>query len=196
MSSYMIPNVIVDQGGRGERVMDVYSHLLAGRIIYLGTAIDAGVANALVAQLLHLEESNPDKDVNFYINCEGGDPSAMLAVYDTLRYIRPKVATLCVGQAVGVGAVLLASGAEGMRSALPHARIVLDQPAGQGRGPIPDLIIQADELVRVRDSMEQILSRHTGQTAEQLRADTDRDRVFTAEAAKAYGLVDNILETQ
>ncbi|WP_112140987.1 ClpP family protease [Glycomyces dulcitolivorans] len=195
MSSYMIPNVIVDQG-RGERVMDVYSHLLAGRIIYLGTAIDAGVANALVAQLLHLEEANPDKDVNFYINCEGGDPSAMLAVYDTLRYIRPNVATLCVGQAIGVGAVLLASGTEGMRSALPHARIVLDQPAGQGRGTIPDLIIQADELVRVRDSMEQILSRHTGQTAEQLRLDTDRDRVFTAEAAKAYGLVDNILETQ
>ncbi len=191
----MIPNVIVDQG-RGERVMDVYSHLLAGRIIYLGTAIDAGVANALVAQLLHLEEANPDKDVNFYINCEGGDPSAMLAVYDTLRYIRPNVATLCVGQAIGVGAVLLASGTEGMRSALPHARIVLDQPAGQGRGTIPDLIIQADELVRVRDSMEQILSRHTGQTAEQLRLDTDRDRVFTAEAAKAYGLVDNILETQ
>jgi ATP-dependent Clp protease protease subunit len=191
----MIPNVIVDQG-RGERVMDVYSHLLAGRIIYLGTAIDAGVANALVAQLLHLEEANPDKDVNFYINCEGGDPSAMLAVYDTLRYIRPNVATLCVGQAIGVGAVLLASGTEGMRSALPHARIVLDQPAGQGRGTIPDLIIQADELVRVRDSMEQILSRHTGQAAEQLRLDTDRDRVFTAEAAKAYGLVDNILETQ
>jgi ATP-dependent Clp protease protease subunit len=195
VSSYMIPNVIVDQG-RGERVMDVYSHLLAGRIIYLGTAIDAGVANALVAQLLHLEEANPDKDVNFYINCEGGDPSAMLAVYDTLRYIRPNVATLCVGQAIGVGAVLLASGTEGMRSALPHARIVLDQPAGQGRGTIPDLIIQADELVRVRDSMEQILSRHTGQAAEQLRLDTDRDRVFTAEAAKAYGLVDNILETQ
>ncbi|WP_106365536.1 MULTISPECIES: ClpP family protease [Glycomyces] len=195
MSSYMIPNVIVDQG-RGERVMDVYSHLLSGRIIYLGTAIDAGVANALVAQLLHLEEANPDKDVNLYINCEGGDPSAMLAVYDTLRYIRPKVATLCVGQAVGVGAVLLAAGSEGMRSALPHARIVLDQPGGQGRGPIPDLIIQADELVRVRDSMEQILARHTGQTAEQLRIDTDRDRVFTPEAAKAYGLVDNILEVQ
>ncbi|MQM24126.1 ClpP family protease [Glycomyces albidus] len=195
MSSYMIPNVIVDQG-RGERVMDVYSHLLSGRIIYLGTAIDAGVANALVAQLLHLEEANPDKDVNFYINCEGGDPSAMLAVYDTLRYIRPNVATLCVGQAMGVGAVLLAAGAEGKRSALPHARIVLDQPAAQGRGTIPDLIIQADEVVRVRDSIEQILARHTGQSAEQLRADTDRDRVFTAETARDYGLIDNILEPQ
>jgi ATP-dependent Clp protease protease subunit len=195
MSSYMIPNVIVDQG-RGERVMDVYSHLLSGRIIYLGTAIDAGVANALVAQLLHLEEANPDKDVNFYINCEGGDPSAMLAVYDTLRYIRPNVATLCVGQAMGVGAVLLAAGTEGKRSALPHARIVLDQPAAQGRGTIPDLIIQADEVVRVRDSIEQILARHTGQPAEQLRADTDRDRVFTAETARDYGLIDNILEPQ
>ena len=195
MSSYMIPNVIVDQG-RGERVMDVYSHLLSGRIIYLGTAIDAGVANALVAQLLHLEEANPDKDVNFYINCEGGDPSAMLAVYDTLRYIRPNVATLCVGQAMGVGAVLLAAGTEGKRSALPHARIVLDQPAAQGRGTIPDLIIQADEVVRVRDSIEQILARHTEQTAEQLRTDTDRDRVFTAETARDYGLIDNILEPQ
>ncbi|GAA2309535.1 ATP-dependent Clp protease proteolytic subunit [Glycomyces scopariae] len=195
MSSYMIPNVIVDQG-RGERVMDVYSHLLSERVIYLGTAVDAGVANALVAQLLHLEAINTDKDINLYINCEGGDPSAMLAVYDTMRYIKPQIATTCIGQAVAVGAVLLAAGAEGKRSALPHARIVLDQPAAQGRGTIPDLIIQADEVVRVRDGIERILSRHTGQTVEALRVDTDRDRVFTAEAAKDYGLIDNILETQ
>ncbi|WP_030159539.1 ClpP family protease [Glycomyces sp. NRRL B-16210] len=193
MSSYMIPNVIVDHA-RGERVMDVYSHLLSERIIYLGTAIDAGVANALVAQLLHLEAANPDRDIRLYINCEGGDPSAMLGIYDTLRYIKPDVATTCVGQAVAVGAVLLAAGAEGKRAALPHARIVLDQPAAQGRGTIPDLILQADEVVRVRDSIEQILAKHTGQRAETLRTDTDRDRVFTSDAAKRYGLIDHVLE--
>lgn len=193
MSTYTIPNVIVDHA-RGERVMDVYSHLLTERIIYLGTAIDAGVANALVAQLLHLEAANPERDIRLYINCEGGDPSAMLGIYDTLRHIKSDVATTCVGQAVAVGAVLLAAGAEGKRSALPHARIVLDQPAAQGRGTIPDLILQADEVVRVRDSIEQILAEHTGQRAETLRTDTDRDRVFTAEAAKRYGLIDHVLE--
>lgn len=193
MSTYTIPNVIA-QHPRGERIMDVYSHLLSERIIYLGTGIDAGVANALVAQLLHLEAVNPDRDIQLYINCEGGDPSAMLGVYDTLRYIRPQVATTCVGQAVAAGAVLLAAGAPGKRAALPHARIVLDQPAAQGRGAIPDLILQADEVVRVRADIEKILSRHTGQSPETLRADTDRDRVFAAEAAKAYGLVDHVME--
>ncbi|MBD0324457.1 MAG: ATP-dependent Clp protease proteolytic subunit [Aldersonia sp.] len=193
MSSYTIPNVIA-QHPRGERIMDVYSHLLAERIVYLGTAIDAGVANALVAQLIYLESSNPDSDINFYINCEGGDPSAMLAVYDTMRYIRPNVATTCVGQAIAVGAVLLSAGAEGKRAALPHARIILHQPAAQGRGAIPDLILQADEVVRVRADMERILSRHTGQTTETLRADTAHDRVFTASAALEYGLLDHIVE--
>jgi ATP-dependent Clp protease, protease subunit len=193
MSSYTIPNVIA-QHPRGERVLDVYSHLLAERVVYLGTGIDAGVANALVAQLLHLEAENPDREVQFYINCEGGDPSAMLAVYDTMRYIRPPVATICVGQAVSVGAVLLAAGAPGRRSALPHARIVLHQPAAQGRGAIPDLILQADEVVRVRADIEQILSRHTGRSTETLRADTDHDRVFTAEGARDYGLIDAILD--
>jgi ATP-dependent Clp protease, protease subunit len=193
MSSYTIPNVIA-QHPRGERVLDVYSHLLAERVVYLGTGIDAGVANALVAQLLHLEADNPDREVQFYINCEGGDPSAMLAVYDTMRYIRPPVATICVGQAVSVGAVLLAAGAPGRRSALPHARIVLHQPAAQGRGAIPDLILQADEVVRVRADIEQILSRHTGRSTETLRADTDHDRVFTAEGARDYGLIDAILD--
>lgn len=193
MSTYTIPSVIT-KNPRGERVMDVYSHLLSERIIYLGTAIDAGVANALVAQLLHLEADNPEADVQLYINCEGGDPSAMLAVYDTLQYIRPDVGTICVGQAVAVGAVLLAAGAPGKRSALPHTRVVLHQPAAQGRGAIPDLIIQADELVRVRADMEEILSRHTGQSLETLRADTDHDRVFTARAAQAYGLLDTVLE--
>lgn len=193
MNSYMIPNVIA-QHPRGERVMDVYSHLLAERVVYLGTVVDAGVANALVAQLLHLEAENPDREINLYINCEGGDPSAMLAVYDTMRYIRPQVATTCVGQAVAVGAVLLAGGAPGKRALLPHARVVLHQPAAQGRGAIPDLILQADEVVRIRADMERILARHTLQDVATLRADTDRDRVFCAHAAKDYGLVDTVIE--
>ncbi|SES05656.1 ATP-dependent Clp protease, protease subunit [Propionibacterium cyclohexanicum] len=193
MSSYTIPHVI-EQNPRGERIMDVYSHLLTERIIYLGTAIDAGVANALIAQLLYLESSSPDSDVQLYINCEGGDPSAMLAVYDTMRYIRSQVATTCVGQAVGVGADLLAGGADGKRSALPHARIVLHQPAAQGQGSIPDLIVQADEVVRIRAEIEALLARHTGQSPERLRADTDRDRVFTASGALDYGLLDQVIE--
>lgn len=193
MSTYTIPNVIA-QHPRGERVMDVYSHLLTERIIYLGTAIDAGVANALIAQLLHLEASSPDLDIELYINCEGGDPSAMLAIYDTMQYVRPSVATTCVGQAVSAGAVLLAAGAAGKRRALPHARIILHQPAVQGRGAIPDLILQADEIIRIRSDMEDILSRHTGQSLETLRADTDRDRVFTATSAHDYGLLDHVIE--
>ncbi|GAA2225314.1 ATP-dependent Clp protease proteolytic subunit [Herbiconiux moechotypicola] len=193
MSSYTIPTVIA-RHPNGDRAMDVYSHLLSERVVYLGTAIDAGVANALVAQLLHLESENPDREIQFYINCEGGDPSAMLAVYDTMRYIRPPVATIGVGQAIAVGAVLLAAGAEGRRSALPHARVVLHQPAAQGRGTIPDLILQADEVVRVRADIEHILARHTGRSTAELRADTDHDRVFTATAAKEYGLIDAIIE--
>ena len=193
MSTYTIPNVIAAHP-RGERIMDVYSHLLTERVVYLGTAIDAGVANALVAQLLFLEADNPDRDIQLYINCEGGDPSAMLGVYDTMRYIRPQISTICVGQAIAVGAVLLAAGTPGKRAALPHARIVLHQPAAQGRGPIPDLILQADEVVRVRADIERILSRHTGQEIARLRADTDHDRVFTAENARMYGLVDQVIE--
>jgi ATP-dependent Clp protease, protease subunit len=193
MSSYTIPNVIA-RDSRGERVMDVYSHLLTERIIYLGTAIDAGVANALIAQLLFLEQDDPGSEIQLYVNCEGGDPSAMLAVYDTMRFIKPSVATTCVGQAIGVGAHLLAAGAEGRRTSLPHARIVLHQPAAQGRGAIPDLILQADEVVRIRSDIEGLLVRHTGQTVERLRADTDHDRVFTAEAARAYGLIDTVIE--
>jgi ATP-dependent Clp protease protease subunit len=193
MSGYTIPNVIA-QHPRGERIMDVYSHLLTERIIYLGTGIDAGVANALVAQLLHLESDSPDRDIQLYINCEGGDPSAMLAVYDTMRYIRAQVATICVGQAISVGAVLLAAGAPGKRAALPHARIVLHQPAAQGRGAIPDLILQADEVVRIRADIEGILSRHSGQSVDTLRRDTDHDRIFTATGARDYGLVDQVIE--
>ena len=191
MSGYTIPNVIA-QHPRGERIMDVYSHLLSERIVYLGSAIDSGVANVLIAQLLHLESQSPGQEINLYINSEGGDLSAMLAIYDTMQFIPSPVATTCVGEAVGASAALLAAGEPGRRFALRHARIVLHQPAGQGRGTIPDLILQADELVRIRADLEEVLSQHTGQTVETLRHDTDRDRVFTADAARQYGLIDEI----
>ncbi len=162
MSSYTIPNVIADHP-RGERIMDVYSHLLTERIIVLGTAIDPGVANTLTAQLIFLEGQSPDQEINLYINCEGGDIPSMLAIYDTMRYIKAPVATTCVGQAVGAGAVLLAAGTAGRRAMLPHARVILHQPAVSGQGTIPDLILQADELVRLRAELESALSEHTGQ---------------------------------
>ena len=174
--------------------MDVYSHLLTERIIYLGTGIDPGVANALIAQFLHLEASSPGQEINLYINCEGGDETAMLAVYDTMQFIQAPVATTCVGQAIAAGAVLLAAGEPGRRSVLPHSRVVLHQPAVQGRGAIPDLILQADEVVRIRGDIEAILSTHTNQSVEALRADTDRDRVFTARSAVEYGLADEVLQ--
>jgi ATP-dependent Clp protease protease subunit len=193
MSTYTIPNVIT-RGASGERIMDVYSHLLSSRIVYLGTAIDSGVANALIAQLLHLEADNPEQEINLYINSEGGDPAAMLALYDTMVYIKAPVATTCVGQAVAAGAVLLAAGESGRRAVLPHTRVVLHQPAAQGRGTIPDLILQADEVVRVRTQLEEILSAHTGRGVADLRHDTDRDRVFDAVDAVAYGLADHVLD--
>jgi ATP-dependent Clp protease, protease subunit len=190
--SYTIPNVIA-QHPRGERIMDVYSHLLTERIVYLGTAIDAGVANALIAQLLHLDADAPGREINLYINSEGGDMTSMLALYDTMQYVQSPVATTCVGQAIAAGAVLLAGGAAGRRAVLPHTRVVLHQPAARGQGTIPDLILQADEVVRIRAEIEEILSAHTGQSVDTLRADTDRDRVFTARAALEYGLVDEVL---
>lgn len=192
MSNYTIPNVVA-QHPRGERIMDVYSQLLAERVIYLGTGIDAGVANALIAQLLHLDADSPDAGIQFYVNSEGGDPGAALAIYDTMQHIRPAVATTVVGQAIGPAALLAASGAPGQRAALAHARIVLHQPAGQSRGAIPDLILAADEVVRVRSDLEDALARHTGRSAARLRSDTDRDRVFTASAALDYGLIDTVL---
>lgn len=195
MSTYTIPNVVT-RDSRGERVVDVYSHLLSERIVYLGTAIDAGVANALIAQLLHLEADAPEQEISMYVNCEGGDTAAMLAVYDTMQYVRAPVATTCVGQAVAAGAVLLAAGEPGRRSALPHTRVVLHQPAAQGRGAIPDLILAADEVVRVRAEMESILARHTGRDTETLRHDTDRDLVLTAAAARDYGIVDQVIDAR
>jgi ATP-dependent Clp protease, protease subunit len=192
VNTYTIPNVI-GEDPRGDRIMDVYSHLLTERIVYLGTVIDPGVANALTAQLIYLEARSPDQEINLYINCEGGDMTSMLAVYDTMRFIQAPVYTTCVGQAIAAGAVLLAAGTPGHRLMLPHARVVLHQPAARGQGTIPDLILQADEVVRLRADMEAVLSLHTGQSVQTLRADTDRDRVFTARQALEYGLIDQVI---
>lgn len=192
MSSYLIPNVIA-KDPRGDRVLDVYSHLLAERIVYLGTEVDDGVANALIAQLLHLESERPDEEINLYINSPGGSTSAVFAVYDTMQFLRSPVATTCVGQACSTAAILLAAGEPGRRSVLPHSRVLLHQPSARGQGPIPDLILQADEVIRIRAESEEILARHTGQSVETLRRDTDRDRIFAPSQAVAYGLADRVM---
>lgn len=192
MSSYTVPYVTERVPG-GERTLDVFSRLLSDRIVYLGTPIDDGVANVLIAQLIHLESTDPDAPIDLYINSPGGSTSAMLAVYDAMQYIRPQVTTTCVGQAEADAAVLLAGGAPGCRAVLAHARVVLHQPATQARGDVPDLILAADEVVRVRDQLEQVLAGHTGQDVATLRRDTDRDLVLTAEQAVAYGLADHVL---
>ncbi|HEX5561690.1 MAG TPA: ATP-dependent Clp protease proteolytic subunit [Nocardioidaceae bacterium] len=195
MSTYTIPNV-VSRTPRGEKVMDVYSRLLEERIVYLGTEIDDGVANALIAQILHLEAESPDTPVNLYLNSPGGSITATFALYDTLQFCRVPVATTCVGQAFSSTALLLAAGEPGQRSVLPHARVLLHQPSGQGRGTIPDLILAADEILLVREEMERALSRHTGQDVETLRRDTDRDRIFRADEAVSYGLADQVITSR
>ena len=192
MSTYTIPHVITAHP-RGDRVMDVYSHLLNERIVYLGTPIDDGVSNALIAQILHLEHTEPDREINLYINSPGGSLPATFAVYDAMQFVRSPVATTCIGQACSTAAILLAAGAPGRRSILPHARVLLHQPSARSQGAIPDLILEADEVIRLRAEAEEVLSLHTGQPIEALRADTDRDRVFTPSAAVAYGLVDSVL---
>ena len=192
MSSYAIPNV-VRTDPRGDRIMDVYSHLLGERIVYLGTEIDDGVSNALIAQILHLESESPDQPINLYINSPGGSLTATFAVYDAMQFVRAPVATTCIGQACATAAILLAAGDAGRRSILPHARVLLHQPSARSQGAIPDLILEADEVVRLRAEAELVLSRHTGQPVEALRADTDRDHIFTPEAAVAYGLVDQLV---
>ena len=193
MSTYTVPYV-VEKTAAGERSMDVYSRLLSERIVYLGTEIDDGVANVLIAQLLHLESDSSEMPINLYINSPGGSPAAMLAVYDTMQFIRPDVATTCVGQAGGPAAVLLAGGAVGQRSILRHGRVVLHQPSIQGQGSIPDLIIHADEVVRVRAELEELLARHTGKDLDALRRDTDRELILPAAAGVEYGLADQVLE--
>ncbi|PKH40164.1 ATP-dependent Clp protease, protease subunit [Nocardioides alpinus] len=195
MSSYTIPYV-VQQTPRGERTLDLYSRLLSERIIYLGTEIDDGVANAVIAQLLHLSSENSELPISLYINSPGGSISAMLAVYDAMQFVRPAVETVCVGQAAWTAAVLLAGGAPGSRAILPHGRVVLHQPATQGRGTIPDLILEADEVARVRLQLEEILARHTGRSSEQVRQDTDRTLVLSGSEAVDYGIVDTVYTEQ
>jgi ATP-dependent Clp protease protease subunit len=191
VSSYTIPSVI-EKRPSGERSLDIYSRLLSDRIVYLGTEIDDGVANVVVAQLLHLESEDSEREINLYLNSPGGSVSAMFSIYDTLQFIAAPVATTCVGQAASAAAVLLAAGAPGRRSILPHGRVLLHQPSAQGQGALPDLVLQAREIARVRSQMEEVLSRHTGQPLAKVRADTDRDTVFPAAEAVAYGLVDEV----
>lgn len=195
MSTYPIPNVTT-RTPQGERIVDVYSRLLADRIVYLGTGIDDGVANAVIAQLLHLENDNPDLPIGLYINSVGGELPATLAIYDAMQFVRARVDTTCVGQAVASAAVLLAAGAMGHRSILPHARVVIHAPAAQGRGTIPDLILEADDVERVRSLQEQILALHTGRSAEQVRRDTERELILTAAAAVDYGVVDTVIASR
>ena len=195
MSSYAIPYVTL-QTTRGERTVDVYSRLLADRIVYLGTGIDDGVANAVIAQLLHLENENAELAVSLYLNSPGGSIPATLAIYDAMQFISPPVETTCVGQASATAALLLAGGAAGRRSILPHGRVLIHAPAAEGRGTVPDLILEADEVARVRALQEQILAAHTGRSAEQVREDTERDLVLDAQAAVAYGVVDLVLPSR
>ena len=195
MSGYPIPYVTT-RTPAGERTVDVYSRLLADRIVYLGTGIDDGVANVVIAQLLHLENDQPDAPISLYVNSPGGDIPATLAIYDAMQFVRARVDTTCVGQAVASAAVLLAGGAAGHRTILPHARVVLHAPAAQGRGTIPDLILEAEDVARVRALQEGILGRHTGRGAEQVRRDTERELVLDAEAAVAYGVVDAVLASR
>lgn len=194
--TYTIPSVVEKTVRGGERAVDIYSRLLTDRIVYLGTEIDDGVANVVIAQLLHLESDSPETPINLYLNSPGGSVSAMLAIYDTMQFVRSPVGTTCVGQAGSSAAVLLAAGAPGSRTVLPHARVVLHQPSGGGQGTLPDLAVQAKEIARVRSEMEQILARHTGQPVERLREDTERDLVLTAPEAVGYGLVDAILDSR
>ncbi|WP_040495802.1 ClpP family protease [Ilumatobacter nonamiensis] len=194
MSSYTIPTVI-ESTPRGERASDVYSRLLADRIVFIGTPIDDGVANVVVAQLLHLAAVHPRQDVQLYINSPGGSFTAMMAIYDTMRYIAPDVATLCVGQAASSSAILLAAGAPGKRAVLEHARVLLHQPHSElSRGSMSDLALEAAELARVRHEAESILARHTGHDIERVRADTERALVLSGEEAVRYGVADVVPE--
>jgi ATP-dependent Clp protease protease subunit len=195
MSQYLIPTV-VERTSSGERAFDIYSRLLSERIIFIGTEIDDGVANVVMAQLLHLESVSGDLDINLYINSPGGSFSALTAIYDTMHYVKPDVATTCMGQASSAAAVLLAAGAPGKRSVLRHAKVMLHQPSSQARGTLPDLAIQAREVATVRAEMEEILSRHTGHPVEKIRADTDRHRTFNAAEAVDYGLADQVITTR
>ena len=191
---YNLIQMVVEQTHRGERAYDIYSRLLKDRIIFIGTQINDDVANTVIAQMLFLESEDPDKDIYVYINSPGGVVTAGLAIYDTMQYIKPDVATLCLGQAASMGAVLLAGGAAGKRSALPHARIMIHQPWGGFQGQATDIEIHAREILRMREELNQILAKHTGQPLERLQRDTDRDFYLSGYDAKEYGLIDRVID--
>lgn len=191
----LIP-MVIDQTSRGERAYDIYSRLLKDRIIFLGTAINDDVANLLIAQMLFLESEDPDKDINLYINSPGGVVTAGLAVYDTIQYIKPDVTTVCIGQAASMGALLLAAGTDNKRYALPHARIMIHQPMGGFQGQASDIAIQAKEILRMKDALNDILVRHTGKSVEDVQNDTDRDNFMSGMEAKGYGIVDHVITSR
>jgi ATP-dependent Clp protease protease subunit len=190
--SQLVP-MVVEQTSRGERAYDIFSRLLKERIIFLGTPIDDQIAGLIIAQMLFLESEDPDKDINLYINSPGGSVSSGLAIYDTMQYIRPDVSTICIGMAASAAAVLLAGGAKGKRTSLPNSRIMIHQPWGGAQGTASDISIQAEEILKLKKRLSEILGAHTGKTLEQILKDTDRDNYMSAEDAKTYGLIDNIL---
>ena len=185
--------IVVEQTGRGERAYDIYSRLLKDRIVFLGSVINDEVANLITAQLLFLESEDPERDVFFYINSPGGAVTAGLAIYDTMQYVRPQISTVCVGQAASMAAVLLAAGAKGKRFALPHARIMIHQPLGGFQGQATDIDIQAREILRMREELNNILTKHSGQSLKKIEKDTDRDMFMTGRQAQEYGLVDEVI---
>ncbi len=191
--SQLIP-MVIEQTSRGERAYDIYSRLLKDNVIFLGSAINDDVANLIIAQMLFLEAENPEKDITLYVNSPGGSITAGLAIYDTMQYVKPDVATYCIGQAASMGAVLLAGGAKGKRAALPNARVLIHQPLAYGmEGQASDIEIHAKDLLKMKERLNQILSHHTGQPLERIDKDTDRDRIFEADAAKEYGLIDQVI---
>jgi ATP-dependent Clp protease protease subunit len=188
--------MVIDQTSRGERAYDIYSRLLKDRIIFLGTAINDEVANLLIAQLLFLESEDPDKDINFYINSPGGSVTAGLAIYDTMQYIKPEIATVCIGQAASMGALLLAAGTARKRYSLPSSRIMIHQPMGGFQGQASDIEIQAREILRMKETLNKILKEHTGKDLEQIQRDTDRDYFLSGQEAKEYGIVDHVIRNR
>jgi len=193
--NYLVPTV-VESSNRGERAYDLYSRLLRERIIFLGTPIDDTIANLVCAQMLFLESEDPDKDINLYINSPGGDITGLLAIYDTMKYIKPAVSTFCFGQAASAAAVLLGAGAKGKRFALPHARVLLHQPWGGVGGQASDIEIQAREILRMKDMLNEMLAKDTGQSVERITKDTDRDFIIGAEEAVEYGLIDEVISAR
>jgi len=191
----LIP-MVIEQSSRGERAYDIYSRLLKDRIIFLGTAMNDEVANLLIAQLLFLESEDPDKDINFYINSPGGLVTAGMAVYDTMQYIKPDITTVCIGQAASMGAVLLTAGTANKRYSLPNSRILIHQPMGGFQGQASDIEIQAKEILRMKDTLNQLLVKHTGKEMAQIQNDTDRDYFMSAEEAKVYGIIDHVITTR